>query len=202
MPSQPDATAQLSLRERKKAKTRRAIREHALRLFQERGYEATTIDAICAAAEVSQTTFFRYFPAKEDLVLTDEYDSLIVTAFRSQAPDLAPIAALRETMRTVFGQLSPEEDSQTRERIRLVLSTPALRSALFDSYSSIVALASRLMAERLGQSVDEFSLQIFAGAVVGVEMSALQIAANDPAADLFDVLDAALAKLEEGLPLH
>src|SRR5580704_2257713 len=60
------------LRERKKARTRASIREHALRLFREQGYHATTVEKIAEAAEISPSTFFRYFPTKEDLVLQDE----------------------------------------------------------------------------------------------------------------------------------
>jgi AcrR family transcriptional regulator len=74
------------LRERKKARTRAAIREHALRLFGEQGYQRTTVEQIAAAAEVSPSTFFRYFPTKEDLVLQDDMDTRMVEAFGRQPP--------------------------------------------------------------------------------------------------------------------
>ncbi|ABW13376.1 regulatory protein TetR [Parafrankia sp. EAN1pec] len=58
MPSSTDRAAP-GLRERKKARTRAAIQTHALRLFREQGYNATTVEQIIDAAEVSETTFFR-----------------------------------------------------------------------------------------------------------------------------------------------
>ena len=96
-----------SLRERKKARTRASIREHALRLFRERGYDATTVDQIAAAAEVSPSTFFRYFPTKEDVVLRDDLDDRILEAFARQPASLTPVAAVRAAIREAVETFSP-----------------------------------------------------------------------------------------------
>ena len=85
VPVRPDG-----LRERKKAKTRAAIRQHALRLFREQGYSATTIEQIADAAEVSPATFFRYFPTKEDVVLQDDLDIVTLAALEAQPRELSP----------------------------------------------------------------------------------------------------------------
>src|ERR1700730_15744148 len=103
---QEDDRPALGLRERKKAKTRASIQEHALRLFHERGYEQTTVEQIADAAEVSPSTFFRYFPTKEDVVMYDALDPLLLEAFEAQPADLSPVGALRATMREVFGGTS------------------------------------------------------------------------------------------------
>src|ERR1700749_5229695 len=91
------------LRERKKARTRAAIRQEALRLFREQGYQATTVEQIAAAAEVSPSTFFRYFPTKEDVVLQDDMDTRVLDAFARQPGDLSPIAAVRAALREAWG---------------------------------------------------------------------------------------------------
>src|SRR5215217_5826945 len=92
----------LSLRERKQVKTRRTIQEPALRLCTEQGYDATTVEQIAEAAEVSPSTFFRYFPTKEDVVVTDEYDPVMAEIYRAQSADLSPIEALRITFQEIL----------------------------------------------------------------------------------------------------
>ena len=78
----PEADQQpLGLRERKRARTFAAVQTQALRLFREQGYDATTVEQIAEAAEVSPSTFFRYFPTKESVVLLDLYDEMFVRLY-------------------------------------------------------------------------------------------------------------------------
>ena len=99
----------VGLRERKKARTRAAIREHALRLFREQGYHATTVEQIAEAAEISPSTFFRYFPTKEDVVLQDDFDLITLEAFERSPPSMSVIAAFRAAVAEVRAALTEEE---------------------------------------------------------------------------------------------
>ncbi|HEY1440357.1 MAG TPA: TetR family transcriptional regulator, partial [Mycobacterium sp.] len=99
----------VGLRERKKIKTRQAIRRAAFRLINENGYAATTVEQIAEAAEVSPSTFFRYFPSKESLLLADDLDPLILAAFGSQPPDLSLIQAFRRAYEAVMAHLPPDQ---------------------------------------------------------------------------------------------
>ena len=120
----------VGLRELKKARTRAAIHGHAFRLFHEQGYGATTVQQIIDEAEVSESTFFRYFPTKADVVLSDEFDPLIVEAFVNQPAGLRPIPALRAALRTVVDRRSDDELAEQQQRMHLVMSVPQLRAAV------------------------------------------------------------------------
>jgi AcrR family transcriptional regulator len=194
----------LGLRERKKVKTRAAIREHALRLFREQGYAETTVDQIADAAEVSPSTFFRYFPTKEDVVLADEFDPLLAEAFRAQPAELTPIQAVRAALRTVFAGMSEETKVRDRERRELIMTVPELRMAVLDEYTRSLRLLARLVAERLGRDETDLPVRAFAGAMIGVAWATVEMGSSQqPQApsDVSDLLDQALALLEAGLPL-
>jgi len=189
------------LRERNKARTRAEIQQHALRLFREQGYAATTVDQIAASAEVSPSTFFRYFPTKEEVVLDDEYDPQIVAAFHAQPAELTPIQAVRGAMREVFAALPAEMWQQERERHMLIQQVPELRARTMDALAGGIQLLAVAVAERVGRSPDDFAVRAFAGAVVGVAFAAMFAAADDPSADYLELLDRAMGQLEAGLPL-
>ncbi|HSP03694.1 MAG TPA: TetR family transcriptional regulator, partial [Acidimicrobiales bacterium] len=66
----------IGLRERKKRDRRRQIEDVAIELFEQQGFDATTIEQIAAAAEIAPRTFFSYFETKDDVVLADYADRL------------------------------------------------------------------------------------------------------------------------------
>ena len=188
------------LRERKKARTRAAIREHALRLFREQGYDSTTVEQIAEAAEVSPSTFFRYFPTKEDVVLQDDFDPIAIAKFEALPADMHPVAALRTAVREAFAEAPPWQLEQFRELNRLTMSVPELRARALDEYLRSVRLAADLLAKRLGRDPSDIAIRTMAGAVVGVGLSALVAGMEDPETDVIALMDAGLARLE-ALPL-
>jgi AcrR family transcriptional regulator len=198
----PDrAQHSLGLRERKKAKTRATIQEHALRLFHKQGYDATTVQQIAAAAEVSESTFFRYFPTKEDVVMHDRYDPLLLAAFAVQPPELSPIAALRRALATVFGALQAAELEQERLRSELVFTVPQLRARTLEQLASTVDLFAQAFADRIGRDPHDLVVRTLVGAAIGASLAALASGAYDRDADYPSIVDAALAHLEAGLPI-
>jgi AcrR family transcriptional regulator len=192
----------IGLRERKKLKTRAAIQKEAMRLFLEKGYEATTIEEIAAAVDISPSTFFNYFPNKEDVVFADELDPLLIEAINAEPSDVNPIRALRNAMRSVFSKLTPEQDTVMRQRMRLMTSSPELRAAMLNQFASQVDQVAGVLAQRIGGKADDFAVRNLAGALTGVMISALLAAADDPKADLYLLADRAMAHLEAGLPLE
>ncbi|HEY7780409.1 MAG TPA: TetR family transcriptional regulator [Ktedonobacterales bacterium] len=189
------------LRERKKAKTRAAIQRHALRLFREQGYDATTVEQIAAAVEVSPSTFFRYFPTKEDVVLYDDLDPVLIAAFGAQPGDLTPIQALRGALRAVFAGLSADQMTEQWERMRLILAIPELRMRMLDQFASMIDLVADLVARRSGRGADDIAVRAYAGAIMGALLAPVFAGTGETLPEFLARMDAGLAFLEAGLPL-
>jgi AcrR family transcriptional regulator len=188
------------LRERKKARTRASIQEHALRLFREQGYEATTVDEIAEAAEVSPSTFFRYFATKEDVVVYDALDPVFLVVFAAQPPELSTIGALRAAMREVFGTASSEELANQNERGALILSVPELRMRMVDEFLGSMQWLVDAVAKRAGRRSDDFAVLTLVGAVLGVGIAAWISAGGGLAPDFLALMDDAFARLEASFP--
>jgi AcrR family transcriptional regulator len=196
---------QSGLRERKKARTRASIREHALRLFREQGYHATTVEQIAAAAEVSPSTFFRYFPTKEDVVLQDDMDTRMVEALERQPAGLGPVTAVRAATREVFASYSTADLDLIQENMALTVSVPEVRTRALDELARTIAVISEALAKRAGRPADDLAVRTTAGAIIGVIMSITMPwdgwSDRQTIADTFTRIDQALALLEIGLPL-
>jgi AcrR family transcriptional regulator len=193
------------LRERKKARTRAAIREHALRLFREQGYQATTVEQIAAAAEVSPSTFFRYFPTKEDVILQDDMDTLMLDALERQPAGLSPVAAVRAAAREMLASMTPGQWEQIQETTALTMTVPEVRARAMDEFARTIGVMAGALAKRAGRRPDDLAVRTLAGAVIGVIMAVTMPWDNWSEehfnAGMFERIDAGLAQLEAGLPL-
>ncbi|MGW1027585.1 TetR/AcrR family transcriptional regulator [Streptomyces sp. NPDC002577] len=191
---------QLGLRERKKIKTRAAIREATYRLIDEQGYDATTIEQIAEAAEVSPSTVFRYFPTKEDIVLTDEYDCVLEQEMRARPEDEPLLDSLRHVLRKVVGFGFEKEPAVSRLRTRLMVDVPAVRSRSTESMAVTGCLLRRAIARRTGRDTGDLEVRVLATAIVGALLeTSLYWAERDHQDDLSDLLDRALSTFEATL---
>ena len=118
----------MSLRDRKRARTRQALVDAAVGLFGRQGYEATTIAEIAAAADVGTRTFFSYFPCKEDLLFpeTDRRVRVAVDAIAGRSPDEEPAEVLLRALREANDESEDMTGPLAALRIRLTMEVPAV----------------------------------------------------------------------------
>lgn len=116
------------------------IQAHAVRLFTERGYDATTVTDVAEAAGVSPMTVYRHFPTKEDLVLIDQHRQLVaerIAASATEQPLVRRIGnALIDSATTLTGRDHGDEQFLLA-RLRLMITTPALRAKHLDSHYAL-----------------------------------------------------------------
>jgi len=186
-------------RAEKKAATKHAIQDHALRLFVEKGYDATTVEEIAAAAGVSHMTFFRYFPRKEEVVEYDEYDPLLEDLIAARPPDEAPITAVHNALRVGLQQVLSTDREALLIRTRLILDNPVLRSRNLVAQDTTRDLFARALARRGGLAEPDLAATVQASAALGAIAPALTAWAEDGEADLIALIDSAFTALESGV---
>ncbi|MER7787492.1 TetR family transcriptional regulator [Streptomyces sp. NPDC097640] len=169
----PAAPPKLGLRERKKIQTRQAIRRAAYRLFQEQGYDATPVDQIAEAAEVSPSTVFRYFPTKEDIVLTDEYDPLILETLRARPLDEPPVTSLRHSLVGLIRQYAEDSRGELEVRLTLIRQVPALRGRMSEGMTQTRDMLGGVLAERSGRAADDLDVRVVVAAVLAAVQEAI-----------------------------
>jgi AcrR family transcriptional regulator len=160
-------------RQRKKTATRGRIRASALRLFREQGYDTTTVEQIAAAAGVSHMTFFRYFPAKEDVVLSDDYDPLIASAI-AQTPATWPVIRRIRTVLAEGLRLIYDTNRDTLfDQVKLIVATPALRDRLWADQVATQQLILQALSAGQDEQRPSFQTRVTVAACLAAASTAI-----------------------------
>ena len=169
------ATAPLGLRELKKQRTHEELQRVALALFAAHGFDHVTIEDICAEAEVSKTTFYRYFDSKEDVLLgsSDEKLAAMATALAQRPASESAIVAVRNA----FLEVAAEYQSQREQRLavnRIVRTTPSLAARNLEQQTAWENLLREFFADRDGVNPPELSHCVRAAKVVAALRTAME----------------------------
>jgi AcrR family transcriptional regulator len=185
-----------SLRERKKDRTRRTLQAEAVRLFAQKGFQATTIEEIAAAAEVAPRTFFRYFSSKEEVVFWSEHQPMLA-GFVAARPDHEPAAeALRRGLTDGLASFYDQDRERLLERSKLACRTPALQPRWRQQQADLAAGMAQLLAHRLGVRADDLEVRALAAAIAAALFVAIEEwQAHDGQQDLGALIDQALGSI-------
>jgi AcrR family transcriptional regulator len=167
----------MSLRDRKRARTRQALVDAATELFERNGYEQTTIADITAAAEIGTRTFFGYFASKEEL-LFPESDARVratVDAIASRRPGEGPAEVLLHALRSVDADSTDLTGRLAALRLRLVRTVPAVRGRALQIQLDAQREIARHLAEAFPDQLDKVGAAALTGAFIGAVAGALQV---------------------------
>ncbi|MFI6054870.1 TetR family transcriptional regulator [Streptomyces violascens] len=200
--------SEMGLRERKRRQTYEAVSETAIALFLERGFDKVSVAEVAAAAGISKPTLFRYFPAKEDLVLhrfADHEDEAARVVAAGRAGGTAPLPALRDHFREGLDRRDPVtglcDNPHVRAYYGLLYGTPSLVARLYGYQER----SEQALAAELGEGL---GARIAAGQIIAVrrilaEENWRRIVAGESERALYPeavrAADRAFAQLAEGL---
>ncbi len=174
-------------------KTKETIQREAMRLFQESGYDETTIEAIADAAEISPSTFFNYFPTKEDVVLFDRYDPVMVAVLLAGPPG-EPVSATITRALDGLAPLIARDGPIVLARAKLGLEVPALRARFWEEMEKAQALLGGVIAKRTGREATDFEVRVLAMMLVTAAFEAmLEWVRAGGKGNMFEVVKEALA---------
>jgi AcrR family transcriptional regulator len=170
-------TDEMGLRDRKRQRTRQALISAAMRLFEERGYEQTTVAEIAAAAEVSTKTFFNHFASKDEVLfphLSARVDDAVGVIKQRQPDDNMSDALLKAVEHMLADAVRDELDGGLAlVRLPMIISVPSVQAATLHRYFQ----AETRLAEALHDTYSDILDAPAAGAVIGSLMGAALAAA-------------------------
>jgi AcrR family transcriptional regulator len=168
----------VSLRERKKLRTRQALVDTALRRFTDPGFDATTLDDLCGEVEVSKRTFFRYFTSKEDVAMAPTQD--LWGAFLAELETGTPAAGtllelLRDTLLVALAAM-PDEGWAERVQVSWRLSevTPSMRAHGLQFCDRTTRAVITVLRERYGFAEHDLRVRLAVDLLVAAFHCALE----------------------------
>ena len=185
------------LRARKKALTQNLLREAALRLFTERGFAAVSVDEIATSADVSRSTFFRYFGSKE-AVLFDEIDEtgdVFLKHLNARPPNETPWQAFERALVATSepNQANVQRDQQQRMLDELLRTDPALhgrRLALVERWTDVLAV---VFARRAGRTEPALEDRLAASTCMAISDAVQRIWRENPGEPTTELIEKAFA---------
>ena len=165
------------MRERKKQRTRQLIRDTAVHLFMQRGFDQVTIAEVAREADVSEATVFNHFPTKEDLVYgqMEAFEQELLEAVRDRPPGQSALAAYAGFVLAIRGLITEQQGpEQIAAWARLVLESPALVSREHEIFAQYTAALARLLAEETGAGADDLTPWVAANALIGLHRGLLE----------------------------
>ncbi len=169
-------------------------------LFDRQGYTATTVAQIADAAQVSHTTFFRYFQSKEQVVLQDDLDEQRVAILQAIPPGLSRFDLLRRIVTDLFHIAEADEWASDPRRSDLLNKEPELMVAFQNESDGILAEARGFIADYLDVPADDLRLRVFIAAAAGVMFHVTGHTGEGEMPTLEECIEA-IDLLEAGLPV-
>ena len=169
-------SADLGLRERKKRQTRALIRDTAVRLFMQRGFDQVTVVEIAREADVSEATVFNYFPTKEDLIYgqMEAFEHDLLDAVRNRPPGQSALAAYAGFVFAIRGLMADVGGpGQLAAWARLVTDSPALVNREHRVFAQHTSALAALLAEDTGARPDDLTPWVAANALIGLHRALL-----------------------------
>jgi AcrR family transcriptional regulator len=158
----------LGLRERKKQQTREKIASVALELFDERGYDETTLAEIAEAADVSPRTIFAYYESKEDILFCAE--GRFLERMTQMLEERPADATTIDTIREFFASIEPP-DEQAKLRKKVIMANPALEMRLRAHHTELEPMLVKSIARDLGAGPDDMRPLLIAASMTAAFMS-------------------------------
>ena len=198
------APNELSLQERKQELVRAELFNAAWQLFGQRGYEATTVAEIAAAAGVSRRTFFRYYASKEDVLVetSDDLAEAMLAAVAERPLDEPPLVAIERALVPVLESRMARTD-RLRTIIRLLRESRTLRRAMLERHALMEERLAVQLAVRLGLDADKDSTPALLAFIARAMMdTAFNIAYDHDRTDVSALVGELFTKLGEHTALR